>query len=363
MHPQILGDRLQKFGPDDCFLCGADLSVAPGTRTDEHVFPKWLLQELNLWDDSIIQLNGRLAHYRRLKVPCCQRCNGEHLSRVEARVKNAYLKGLSGFRELDRRDLLVWLGKIYYGIIYRESHVPRSVRDQFGERLVPTEYLKTLSFHHFLLQVVADRVDWSPRYPGPASFHFFECLDDEDPGRRFDYLDDLDVPMLGIRMGRIGVVCVLQDWGRSENVQQNHLRTARTMRLHPTQFREVYGRLKYMTDSSWKDNIHPVVGGSQCVTVFYNPDQEFRGDVDPEEQAHVLASVWGVPWGSITQDGMSISTICDMSDSPLQASDHNTIFLTLDGSTGLWPVNQIELPEDLESIPRLEADSTRHDQI
>lgn len=361
MHRQFLGDRLQKFGPDDCFLCGVDLSVTSGIRTEEHIFPKWLLQELNLWDESITQLDGRIAYYRRLKVPCCQRCNGEHLSRVEARVKDAYLKGLSEFRELDRRDLFVWLGKIYYGIIYRESLVPRSVRDQSGERLVPSEHLETFSFHHFLLQAVADRVDWFPRYPGPASFHFFECLDHKVPGRRFDYLDDLDVPMLAIRIGRIGVVCVLQDWGRSENVQQVHVRTAKTMRLHPTQFREVYGRLKYLTDSSWKDNIHPVVGAPQCATVFYNPSQEFCDEVDPEEQAHALATVWGVPWDSITQGGMSISTICDMSGSPLQARDHDMLFPTLDRSRCLWPLSQLELPENWETLPRLEAGPTSHD--
>ncbi|NDK30200.1 hypothetical protein FH975_00155 [Nesterenkonia sp. Hz 6-5] len=280
---------------------------------------------------------------------------------MEARIKAAYLEGPSAFRELDRRDLFIWLGKIYYGIIYRESHEPQLVREQAGERLVPADHLKTLSFHHFLLQSVADRLDWFPRFPGPASFHFFECLDDEDPLRRFDYMDDLGTPMLAIRIGRIGIVGVLQDWGRSENVQQPHLVAAREMKLHPTQFREVYGRLKYMTEIAWRDNVHPTVGGPECVTVLYDPAQEFRGEVDPGEQARVLASLWGVSPQAITKDGMGMSTICDMSGSPLTAPDHGLIFFSLDGSTGLWPANQVELTEELLKSPCIGTDSPSPD--
>lgn len=34
--------------------------------------------------------------------------------------------GLATFARLDRRDLFLWLGKIYYGLVYKESLQPIS---------------------------------------------------------------------------------------------------------------------------------------------------------------------------------------------------------------------------------------------
>lgn len=153
-------------------------------------------------------------------------CNGRDLSSIESRVKAAYLQGLDTFSKLDRRDLFIWLGKIYYGLVYKESLRPRFAEEQAGERLVPESHLESIEFHHFLMQSAAEAVSWQPLLPGPASFHFFTCIDSEDSRWRFDYLDDLFVPMLGLRLGPIGVVVVLQDWGRSEGVSQLQLTAA-----------------------------------------------------------------------------------------------------------------------------------------
>jgi len=343
LHQRFLMGRSQEFGPDRCFICGVHIPVGSEVRTREHVFPKWLLRELNLWDKAVVQVDGELLAYRRLTVPCCQRCNGTDLSEIEKRVKEAFREGLQAVERLDRRDLFLWLGKIYYGLVYRESLQPRFVREQQGERLVPDEHLRSISFHHFLLQASAGLVDWVPETPGPASFHFFECLDDEDPGRRFDYMDDLFIPMLGIRMGSVGIVCVLQDWGRSEGVQQPHLEAARTMRLHPTQFREVYGRLNYMTRVSWRNKAHTIVGGKAKVTVFVGPSDDFSGRFVVEEFAQLMASHWEVPKDAIYKDGFTYSTICDISGVRNSVADHDVVFVAPHGQTGLWPAHRVDL--------------------
>lgn len=352
IHDQFLGPRSQGVGPDLCFMCGVHIPEGSDQRTVEHVFPKWLLRELDLWDGSVNQLDGRRLSYRKLTVPCCLTCNGTDLSAVENRVRAAFAEGFDTFKQLDRRDLFIWLGKIYYGLVYRESLQPRSVREQRGERLVPEEHLRSISFHHFLLQSAAGLVRWKPERPGPASFHFFECLDSGDPLRRFDYMDDLFVPMLGLRMGTIGVVCVLQDWGRSEEVQQPHLIAARGMKLHPTQFREAYGRLSYMTKASWIDQVHSVIGGKDSVTVLSGPLKEFAGSFVVKDFAHVMSSLWEVPFETIYNDGCSYSTIYDMhADRPNVVSDHNVVFTAPHGHTGLWPAHHLDLRElDLPSV-------------
>ena len=344
IHGQFLGSRGQGLGPDLCFMCGVHIPEGSDQRTVEHVFPKWLLRELDLWDGSVSQIDGRRLAYRRLTVPCCLACNGIDLSPVEERLRAAFGAGFGAFKQLDRRDLFIWLGKIYYGLVYRESFQPRYVREQNGERLVPEEHLRSIAFHHFLLQAAAGLVRWEPEFPGPASFHFFECLDHGDPLRRFDYMDDLLLPILGLRMGTIGVVCVLQDWGRSERVQQPHLIAARGMKLHPTQFREAYGRLSYMTKASWKNKMHPVIEGKDVVTVLAGPPGEFAGSFIVHDFARVMASLWDVPVETIYKDGYSYSTLYDIqADRPNVASDHDVIFTAPHGRTGLWPASHVDL--------------------
>jgi hypothetical protein len=290
-HYHFLKDRSQEFGADRCFICGCHIPDGSALRTVEHMFPKWLLRELDLWNGTVHQLNDELLPYRQLTVPCCVTCNGRDLSAVEARVKAAFLDGVEAFSALDRRDLFIWFGKIYYGLIYKENLRPRYVREQDGERLVPESHLQSVSFHHFLLQAAGGFVSWEPAEPGPASFHFFECLDDERPSRRFGYMDDIHVPIVGLRMGSIGVVCILQDWGRSEGVQQLQLNTARGMKLHPTQFREVYARLSYMTKVSWNEKKHMIIGGHDTALVIAGDPGAFSGSFVLEEYVQTLSAI------------------------------------------------------------------------
>ena len=65
--------RPRRFGRSTCFLCSAPLRAK--NRSDEHVFPKWLLQRFNLWDLKLSLLNGTDISYKQLTIPCCKTCN------------------------------------------------------------------------------------------------------------------------------------------------------------------------------------------------------------------------------------------------------------------------------------------------
>src|SRR5690606_34752448 len=88
-----------EFAENVCFLCGSHL--ADGTATVEHVFPKWLLNEFDLWNVRIQLINGTLIQYKNLVVPCCLTCNSTHLGAVEDAVKTAFSVGVDAFKELD----------------------------------------------------------------------------------------------------------------------------------------------------------------------------------------------------------------------------------------------------------------------
>lgn len=213
---------------------------------------------------------------------------------------------------------------------------PLVVRDSLGPRLIPTEHLASIEFHHFLMQSAAHRVGWEPQSSGPATFHFFECLESDIPQRRFDYMDELFTPILGIRMGTIGVVAVHQDWGRSEGVQPPHIEMARTFALHPTQFREVFTRLAFMTASSWEALTHLVVERNGMATVLAPGERPFEGEYAPGALAPKLAEAWAVPIEAIYDGTNGMSTIGGL-HGPTPVRSIEVVFPAAFTGQGLWP--------------------------
>jgi hypothetical protein len=251
-----------------------------------------VLREFDLWNEWVTSINGQKLTYRSFTIPCCQQCNGVDFSAVEKRVKTAFHLGIEAVRALDRKDLFLWLGKIYYGIVYLESLKRRNVRITPGELpvpLVPVEHLESVRFHHLLLQAAAGVVTWLPSTPGPASILIYECQTDEDPHLNFDYADFLFLPVLALRLGPIGIVTVLQDWGAIEVTQEPRLDAARKIRLHATQFREIYALVLYITKQTWVNHVHTVVGKIDDVTIIAPSYEAGGGTVVPAEYAEELA--------------------------------------------------------------------------
>ncbi len=100
-----------KFSSENCFLCGTVLDNR--NRTEEHVIPKWIQREFNLWNQTITLLNGTKIPYRYLTIPCCNICNNRYLEPFERRIHVAYNKGYSHFRRLNKNTIYLWLCKIY----------------------------------------------------------------------------------------------------------------------------------------------------------------------------------------------------------------------------------------------------------
>src|SRR5262249_35334617 len=70
------------YEKETCFLCACALNNA--NRSDEHVIPRWLQREFNLWDQRLTLLNDTDIPYRQLTIPCCTRCNNETFAPLEA---------------------------------------------------------------------------------------------------------------------------------------------------------------------------------------------------------------------------------------------------------------------------------------
>lgn len=113
----------RSYTTSNCFLCGEELNSK--NKTVEHVIPKWLQKRFNLWDQKLHLLNGSKIPYRSLTIPCCHNCNNRHLEPFEKKVLKAFEGGFEEFSSLDEETLFLWLGKIFYGIIYKELFLKR----------------------------------------------------------------------------------------------------------------------------------------------------------------------------------------------------------------------------------------------
>ena len=105
-----------------CFLCGTELDSK--NRSDEHIFPSWVQDNYDLWNQKLKLINKTSISYRQLKIPCCWNCNNNLLNPIETTVSKAVSEGIDSVKSLDKKTLYLWLGKILFGLIYKELLLP-----------------------------------------------------------------------------------------------------------------------------------------------------------------------------------------------------------------------------------------------
>lgn len=241
--PPYEGSRDQAFDNKRCFLCGTLLDDE--NSADEHVFPQWLLRRCELWNQKLTLLNRTDIPYAQIKIPCCFTCNNIHLSPIENRVGQAFKSGPEAVRALDRTDLFVWLSKVYYGLLILELNLVADRADPGAGNIMIPEWVERFKMHHMLMQVARGVVRWQPN-SFPASIFVFECQVPNDVRQTFDYRDSLYFPFLSIRIGNVGIIASLQDWGSMEHtIEIPMFDAARRTVLHPQQWRQIHAMSLY----------------------------------------------------------------------------------------------------------------------
>ncbi len=306
----------QVFSASECFLCG--LALTEENRTDEHVFPQWLLRELDLWDARLDLLNATSIRYRQLTIPCCSECNNRFLSQIEDKVATAYHGGFEAFERLDRDVLFLWLAKIVYGLLVREQFLAEDRSNPSSEPIVSREFLEMFRAHHYLLQGAVGRVTWEGN---PASILMYRTKVSDVPARNFDFCDGPAGPFLALRMGPIGIIAVLQDWGALEQHPSPQLEHAKVLELAPLQFRELmavgrFWAFKFNRVPKYVIMQHDGVGHVVCLPLMGLSQKPLWDPFDPEEYAFALAVTVGVPVERIHIDGKLVSFLRDDNDQP-----------------------------------------------
>lgn len=240
LSPFYLPEKDQSFRDDMCFLCGEDVSFK---NTLEHVFPKWLQKEFDLWNKQIILLNGTTIPYKSLTIPCCEKCNNEHLSKIEKEIFTAYKLGYKTFKNINRHFLFLWISKIYYGILFKELLLPLNRANKLEGTIVIKEDLEKYSMAHLLLQGARVSMEFQER--NPWSIFIFNSQVSENKHLNFDYRDAQSALTFGIRIGEISIIAVLQDNSAQAEIFDETIRKIQKLKLHPIQFQELFAKISY----------------------------------------------------------------------------------------------------------------------
>ncbi len=287
----------RKFGFSTCFLCGCRLGKK--NRADEHVIPKWIQKKFRLANQQMHLLNGTTISYRQLTIPCCYTCNNRLLQPIEKKMSAAVEQGAKSVQAMDPQEVFIWLGKMFYGLLYRELFLPWDRSDKTKGEITSKDLLKQYEMHHLFLQSV--RVPM--RFEGffPASILIVSTQEPDDPRLAWDFRDELRTMCIGCRVGKVGIVGVLQDGGAQEQMF-SLLKLARH-KLHPIQFTEVMAQVTY---KAMLMNRVPkyVIIDSDPKTVIQTPLQGFSAkpifdDWNQEHYAQILCQITGVPMGSL----------------------------------------------------------------
>jgi len=237
--PQLTGIfkqlREKKFTTSHCFLC--DKKLSEENQTVEHVIPKWLQNEFNLWNEKITLLNKTKLPYRQLTIPCCFDCNNRYLRPFEDKVLNAFSDGYEAFCNLDQNTLFLWLGKIYYGIMYKELFLSLNRENPESPTIISPEYIERFYMHLLFLQGIRGKHEFKNFFP--ASIFIFKTQKSDNSEACWDLIDNQMSLFIAIRMGGIGVLSVLQDGQALHQFLGKEYERYKTFELHPIQFKEI----------------------------------------------------------------------------------------------------------------------------
>jgi hypothetical protein len=212
-------------------------------RTDEHIFPKWVQNRFSLWNQKLTLLNGTTIPYRHLTIPCCAQCNNEHLHPIEKRVADASLGGPNAVAALDQLTLFLWLGKIFYGILYKELFLRRDRASKRKCPIVTKEMLRAFAMHQVFLQAARLPFQFTPSIP--ASIFVFQVAAKGEKRFHWDFRDSLVHQTVSCRMGNIGILAALQDGGAQRDSREVYWSEYQGLKLHPVQFTELTAAFFY----------------------------------------------------------------------------------------------------------------------
>lgn len=316
----------RNFGDEDCFLCGQN--VPQDLLTREHVIPKWAQNTYDLWDQKLYLLNRTLIPYRQLTIPACFECNSKILQPLEKKVSVAVSNGFEAVQALDKLAIFQWIGKIFYGILYKELFLAFNRSSPESEAITSSELLNEFQMHHFFLQSLRHPMIFDGFFP--ASILIFRTKSPDDVRYQWDLRDGLINMFISCRMSDVGIIAVLQDGG-AQQYQDDFWDKYRGMALHPIQFQEIAAQVSYKASLFNRTPKYFWFEGANkdTFTIYQMPlagmsrkplFDEWQWDV----YAHILSDYLNVPLDMIFLPPHNVMTWLHNEDGTIKEFDFNT---------------------------------------
>ena len=234
---------MSKYNPFDinpyknCFLCEIELNE--DNLTNEHVFGQWMLKDFDLDKMSITLINNQNLKYRSITIPCCVDCNTGTLSRNEDIVSRGVRSGYNAFKQINEKQIVSWLGKIFMGLIIKETNLREDVKDKDSKTIHNPEILSRKYINFAIIRASHHETNSSENL---YSLFVFEM----DPSIPFWYYSSPDYNSILMILNGIGIILFLQDGGMMKHYFNNSpLKNTRLRTIKPEELFEIYGRLVY----------------------------------------------------------------------------------------------------------------------
>jgi hypothetical protein len=286
----------QQFGVTNCFMCGVNLNSDNSSK--EHVIPLWAQSRYRLCDQRLTLLNASTIPYKQLTIPCCKPCNGKYLAPLEKRVSEAVLMGKAEVESLRDYDLFLWLGKIFYGLHFKELFLPADRAGDSDSTITTPHLLSRFQLLHSFLQGV--RVPMVFVDCTPASIIVAETQAPADPSYQWWMRDGLDGMFISCQLGTVGLIAVFEDGGVHQRMSAS-LQHYLGLPMHPIQFRELAAMVymkAYHCAVVPSYMLHERLGSAEPIEIRETglggtPDGKTHFSYNMEEYARVLASFTG----------------------------------------------------------------------
>lgn len=188
-----------------CFICSVPLDKSNTSK--EHIFPKWLLKEFELYNEKLEILNLTKIPYRQLTIPCCKSCNNGAMSNVENDIKYAVSKGIDEVKKLPEQLVVSWLLKISLGLLVKQSYLKNSLSKSNEKNILDHDDLKDFSTATMIMRSFYNQVQFSK----PAWSLFI--IDIGEKNAHYNFVDLIFMESIMMVVGEIGFILIYNESG------------------------------------------------------------------------------------------------------------------------------------------------------
>jgi len=291
-----------------CFLCGNQLNNE--NKTKEHIFPKWVLREFDLWKAPLTLLNKSQFNYRAATIPCCDKCNNHSLSVLEQKIKSGVDGGFNHFVEhVSKESVYKWCQLIFYKILYKENFLKEDLKSRESKKIISEQQFDNLRLNHIFLRSIDKNVEFVNFFPG--SLFICKVKTSEDNQKlNFDYIDTVPEQCLAIRMNDIGIIAILADSGLQVELKADHYNKYLSHTLAPIQFRNLFAHCVYQ-QMLFRDPFEHKIefNNVDSITIERRIKSDFEGNVyeqgNTDDHSKLLGSVFNCDPGQfVLGDGL-----------------------------------------------------------